>query len=257
MNFEPNFELAAMLFFLALIALYVFAAIYSGRLYRRWPKKRIILWLMGVICAASTIIGPIAERSHTDFTVHMVGHLLLGMLAPLLLVLAAPMTLIFRCLPVNSARNLTRWLKRFPLRWLTHPIFASILNIGGLWLLYRSELFMMMHHHPLLYYLIHFHVFAAGYLFTASMIYIDPTPHRFSFIYRTVVFIFALFGHGILSKLIYAHPPNGVSVIQAQQGAMLMYYGGDLIEFVIIMILFAQWYKKVRPRRNLMYSRAR
>ncbi|MDG5472289.1 cytochrome c oxidase assembly protein [Jeotgalibacillus sp. ET6] len=243
-------DLAGFLPFAAAIALYISAAILSSRQRRKWPNYRTVLWVLGVLCAAAAVTGPLAERAHTDFTAHMLGHLLLGMLAPLLLVLSAPMTLFLRSVPVSLGRKTSGLLKSRPVRFLSDPITASVLNIGGLWLLYTTTLYSAMHDSLLLHIVIHFHVFAAGYLFTISMIYIDPASHRTPFLYRAVVLIAALAGHGILSKYIYANPPAGVAPQQAESGGMLMYYGGDAIDVMIIIILCYQWYKAAKPRTS-------
>lgn len=246
------FEFVSVLFFSAFIAAYVLAANYSKRNYTPWPVRRTLLWIAGIVCAALAVTGPIAEAAHTDFTAHMLGHLLLGMLSPLLLVLSAPMTLILRTLHVQTARNLTKILRSRPVGFISSPVVASVLNIGGLWVLYRTVLFDFMHEHIIVYLIVHLHVFLAGYLFTAAMIYVDPTPHRYSFIFRTIVFVFALAAHGILSKLLYVQPPASVDAEQAKAGAMLMYYGGDLIDFVLIIVLFYHWYQQTRPRTARM-----
>ncbi|WP_153733390.1 cytochrome c oxidase assembly protein [Sporosarcina obsidiansis] len=215
---------------------------------RTWPPVRTVFWMLGVLFSASAVIGPIAEDSHENFVMHMIGHVFLGMLGPLLLALAAPMTLLLRVLPVQHARRVSRLLKSRLASFYTHPIVASILNVGGLWLLYTTDLYMLMQHHLWLHVLIHIHVFVAGYLFTISLLYIDPVSRRFSYVYRTIIFIVALAGHGILSKYIYAYPPNGVPIEQAQVGAMLMYYGGDAVDVVIIILLFRKWFQATRPR---------
>lgn len=232
------------------IGLYIGAVMATNRRkrLRKWPWLRTISFVAGVFFAAAALVGPLARQSHADFSAHMVGHLLLGMLAPLLIALAAPMTLLLRTLNVNVARKLSRLLKSHPIRFFSHPIVASILNIGGLWLLYTTNLYTAMHANLLLHIVVHIHVFIAGYLFTISLLYIDPVFHRLSFRYRTIVFILALAGHGILSKFIYAYPPEGVLEEQARSGAMLMYYGGDAVDLLIIIILFGHWYKSVRPR---------
>ena len=241
---------------LLVIVLYVGAVAVTNRRkrLRKWPLERMVFFVLGVFLATSALIGPLARQSHTDFTAHMVGHLLLGMLAPLLIALSAPVTLMLRTLHVHNARKLSRLLKSPPIRFFSTPIIASILNIGGLWLLYTSNLYTVMHDNLLLHIVIHIHVFIAGYLFTISLIYIDPVFHRFSFPYRTTVFILALAGHGILSKFLYAYPPEGVPVDDARTGAMLMYYGGDAVDLVLIVILFRHWYQSVRPRKRLIRS---
>jgi putative membrane protein len=104
----------------------------------------------------------------------------------------------------------------------------------------------MMHHSFFVHVAVHIHVFLAGYLFTVSMISIDPSPHQKTFTHRASVLVLALAAHGILSKYVYAHPPTHVSAEGAQQGAMLMYYGGDLIDLCLIVLLCYEWFKRVQ-----------
>jgi putative membrane protein len=229
--------------FTVLLVIYVIAAVKQGK---KWPIYRSFLFYCCFLCVAISAIGPFAILSHVDFKIHMISHLLLGMVAPLLLVLAAPMTLFLRTVPVFFARKISMFLRSFPLRFLTHPIVAGVLNIGGLWLLYTTNFYAHMHEHSLIHFLVHFHIFMAGYVFTLSIIPIDPLPHRFSFLYRAIVLIFALAGHGILAKHIYAHPPLGVPVKQGQLGGMIMYYGGDIIDCVIIYLLCQKWFRSNR-----------
>lgn len=235
--------------FFILIGLYFWAGIVSSRCnrLRKWPLYRYIFWLVGNMCAAAAVTGPLAHLAQADFTIHMLGHLLLGMLAPILLVLSAPMTLLLRTLTVNWAKRVTGFLNSLPVRFVGHPIIASVLNMGGLWVLYATDLYMLMHHSLVINILIHLHVFLAGYVFTAAMIYIDPISHRYSFRYRSIVLILAIASHAILSKYIYSNPPATVPVSDAEAGAMLMYYGGDMVDLILIFILCLQWYKAARP----------
>ena len=70
-------------------------------------RRRCGLWVAGSLAAAAAVSGPLAEAADTSYVAHMVAHVLLGMLAPLLLVLAAPVTLLLRTLPVSTARQLS------------------------------------------------------------------------------------------------------------------------------------------------------
>lgn len=243
-----SYVLILLLPFVIALIMYILATVLSSSRHKRWPLYRTAFWIFGVFCAASAVVGPIANRAYMDFTAHMLGHLLLGMLAPLLMVLAAPMTLVMRTLNVKLARRLSHVLKSCPVQALSDPIVASLLNVGGLWVLYTTDLYSMMYQNILLHLFIHLHVFFAGYLFTLSMIYIDPTPHRSSFRYRSIVLVTALASHGILSKYIYVQPPTGVPTVQAEIGGMLMYYGGDVIDIVLIFIFCLQWFRANRPR---------
>ncbi|MFJ7405838.1 MULTISPECIES: cytochrome c oxidase assembly protein [unclassified Lysinibacillus] len=249
-------QLIFLILFITILILYSSATVITNRNYKKWPFYRIVSFVVGILLAIIAVVGPLANRASIDFTAHMFSHLLLGMLAPLLIVLAAPMTLILRTLSTPLARGLSRILRSWLARILIHPLVTSFLNIGGLWILYTTNLYSLMHDNSLIHVIVHLHVFIAGYLFTVSIIYFDPVYHRKSFIYRAIVLIIALAGHGILSKYIYAHPPKGVPIEQAEIGSMFMYYGGDVIDAMIIFILCLQWYKAARPRdRELQNSK--
>nr|WP_246021691.1 cytochrome c oxidase assembly protein [Paenibacillus zeisoli] len=230
--------------------MYILAALRSSR-NKPWPLYRTVIWLIGNILAVAALAGPLAALAHTNFIAHMLSHLLLGMLAPLLMVMAAPMTLLLGMLSIPLAKRLTRIMRSWPLRMLTHPMITSSLNIGGLWLLYTTNLYSLMHESILLYLIVHFHLFAAGYLFTVSIIYIDPVHHRYSYMYRSIVLVISLAGHGVLSKIIYAHPPAGIPLDQATLGSMLMYYGGDAIDIMLMFTLCMHWFRSTRPRTDL------
>lgn len=236
--------------FILIIFLYVLAVNYSNKVFRKWPFYRTILFIMGIIVVASACIGPIAENAHTNFVFHMYSHLLLGMLGPLLITLSAPMTLLLRSIPVPAARKVSKLLKSKYIQTVSHPIIASTLNLGGLWLLYTTKLFEAMHHSSLLALIVHLHIFLAGYLFTISIIYIDPTPHRTSFKMRSIVIILYMAGHSILSKWIYVNPPRGVSKQDAELGGMTMYYGGDFIDVIVVIILWYQLYSSSRVKKS-------
>ncbi|WP_155592251.1 cytochrome c oxidase assembly protein [Lysinibacillus cavernae] len=245
-NFSIIVQLILVFPFIISFISYIIAVIISNQQKKQWPYFRTLSWILGHLCAILTLIGPLAEFAHVNFSAHMVGHLLLGMLAPLLIALSAPMTLFLRTIPVKMARFVSCILRNSYFKFLSNPITASILNVGGLWLLYTTPLFNMMHENSFLYILIHIHIFLAGYLFTIAFIYIDPTPHQRPYVFRSIVLLVALTAHSILSKYIYANPPNHVPSEQAEQGAMIMYYGGDVIEIGLVYILFYQWFKRTR-----------
>ncbi|WP_350348903.1 cytochrome c oxidase assembly protein [Agromyces sp. G08B096] len=231
----------------AAIGCYV-AAVHRTRRRLPWPWRRVACWVAGVAAVTAAVVGPLADAAHQSFPAHMAAHLLIGMLAPLLLVLAAPVTLALRALAVVPARRLSALLRSLPVRFLTHPITAGAINAGGLWLLYTTDVFARMHDEPLLAAAVNVHLLLAGYLFTASMIGLDPDPHRASFALRAGVLLVVFAAHGVLAKWLVGHPPAGVPMAEAEAGGILMYYGGDVIDAVIIAVLCAQWYRATRPR---------
>ena len=219
-----------------------------------WPVRRAVLWWAGLASAGAGLVGPVATAAHSSFTAHMVGHLLVGMVAPLLLVLAAPVTVALRALPVSAARSLTRFLRKPAIHVLVHPAMAAALNIGGLWLLYAADLYQLMHSSALVYTLVHVHIFLAGYVFTASLVGVDPNPHPTSMRLRSAVLIIFIAAHSVLAKWLFGHPPAGVPVSDGQVGAQVMYYGGDVVDVTLIVLLFAGWYSATRPRGSALSS---
>lgn len=224
------------------------AGLWVSRDRSSWPIARSVFWFSGILCAAVSLFGPIATAAHTSFAAHMIGHLLLGMAAPLLMVLGAPVSLALRALPVTAARALSRVLRSPGVRMITHPLVAGVLNAGGLWLLYATDLYQVMHLSPVAYAVIHLHIFLAGYVFTASMIGVDPNPHRTSMLVRSGVLVAFIAVHSILAKWLYANPPQSVGTGDARVGAQVMYYGGDVVDILLIVLLFASWYSATRPR---------
>jgi putative membrane protein len=182
-----------------------------------WPWRRTGAWCAGTVAAAAGV----TLSASGGGTVHAVGHLLLGMLAPLLLVLSAPVTVALRALPADRARLLASALRSRPARVLAYPLVAGTLDAGGLWLIYTTGL----HAHAA----VGVHVLAAGYLFTASVVGVDPTPHRAPFTVRATALVLVAAAHDILAKHLYA---GGWGT-----SAMVMYYGGDVIELALAALL--------------------
>ena len=224
------------------------AALWVTRHRSPWPTRRTALWYAGLLCAGAALLGPVAEAARASFTAHMLGHVLLGMLAPLLLVLGAPVTLALRALPPARARTLTRLLRQPAVRTVTHPVVAAALNAGGLWLLYTTDLYHHVHTSALVHAAVHVHVVLAGYVFTASIAGVDPDPHRAPVAVRAAVLVTFMAAHSVLAKWLYVHPPAGVAVADAQAGAQLMYYAGDAVDVTLIVLLLACWYTAARPR---------
>ncbi|MRG60260.1 cytochrome c oxidase assembly protein [Agromyces sp. CFH 90414] len=231
------------------IAAYATGVVVSRRRGRPWPWPRPALWTAGVVLAAISAAGPLASAAEASFVAHMWAHLLGGMLAPLLLVLAAPVTLALRTLHVTPARRLSRLLRSGPARFVAHPVTALALSSGGLWLIYRTPVFEAMHADPLLRLVVHAHLLVAGCLFTAAIVGLDPRPHPSRRTLLAIVLVIAVASHGILAKHLAADPPAAVPADDAQAGAQLMYSLGGWVEAAVILVFCAQWYRAAGRRR--------
>jgi putative membrane protein len=226
--------------FLTAVAGYLVAA---GRLRRRgngWPPLRDVSFTAGGTGLAAAMVAPPVG----GFTGHMVQHLVIGMVGPLLLVLGRPVTLVLRTIPARGRRPLLAVLHSAPAALPVWPPMAALLVAGGLWTLYRTPLFAAGEHDPWLHAAIHLHVVAAGALFAFAVCQLDPLRHRHSLPLRGAALVAVGAAHAILARSLYAAAPPGTnySVSDVHTGAELMYYGGDAVEIALAVVLALQWY---------------
>ncbi len=227
--------------------LYVYALFCLKQKGKAWHKWKSISFITGIVLLSIAVLPSIMHWAHQDLQGHMVQHLLLGMYAPIALVLGAPITLALKALPVKRARVLSTILKSNIFYLISHPFTALLLNTGGMYLLYLSPLYVKSAANPFLHYVVHIHFIAAGYLFVWSVIGPDPAPRRPDFLTRLFFLFISIALHALLSKAMYAYlfPFNSpYSAEQIRVAAKSMYYWGDLSELLILIVLFTQWYKK-------------
>jgi putative membrane protein len=216
-----------------------------------WQSLRVAGWSpwrgAAFQTGAAVLVVGLALPVH-DFTGHALQHLLVAMVAPLALVLGAPVTLVLRTLPVLTARRLTRRLRSRPARALAHPVTALVLTTGGLVALYLTPLYARMLTEPALHQLVTIHFILSGGLFAWVVAGADPAPHRPSVLARLVLLGVAIAAHATLSQLLYAgayvHVP--ATAADRQAGATLMYYGGDVAE---LLLAFAVVQSRATTRR--------
>ncbi|MGA9869799.1 MAG: cytochrome c oxidase assembly protein [Rhodococcus sp. (in: high G+C Gram-positive bacteria)] len=238
---------AALLF----VGLYVAAAARLRRRGDRWSGWAQASFLAG---GAAVILVAVVPLPGGMFTEHMAVHLVTGMAAPLLLVLGRPVTLALRALPPGPPRNsLVALAHSRAVGVLVFPPVAAVVDVGGLWLLYRTPVFASMHHDVVLSVAVHLHVFAAGVLFSFAICQVDPVRRRYGIGLHAVTLLLAGAAHAILAKSLYGTEPPDTSFTldDLHAGAQLMYYGGDLVEVALAVVLAVQWYTAIERRRRV------
>ncbi|XVQ06558.1 cytochrome c oxidase assembly protein [Spirillospora sp. CA-255316] len=228
-----------------LVGGYVWAAARTRTTSRPWDNRRVVSWISG--CAVVAVAVSPLPGMHGDPRGHMLQHLLLGMIAPLGLVLGSPVLLLLRTTAPSARRAVAGLLRSRALRVLGHPVTAAVLSTGGLAVILLTPLYTAAEHHPVLHHGLHLHYLAAGCLFTWSIAGPDPAPHRPGPALRVAVLIVAAAAHAVLAKYVYAHagtlPLTGHHDPEAvRDAARLMYYGGDIAELLLATALFAAWY---------------
>jgi putative copper resistance protein D len=171
---------------LALVAVGLYA---SGviRLRRRgdsWPAHRTILWVLGwalfvyATCAAPAVYGAVL------FSAHMMMHMVIAMVVPLLLVPAAPILLALRALRPRQDKTwgprevLLQVLHSRVVRVLANPVVAAALFFFSLAFFYYSPLFELALRTHTGHVLMVLHFLLTGYLFVWVLVGIDPGPKR-------------------------------------------------------------------------------
>lgn len=222
---------------------YIVLAALRSREPRGWNHWRTAAFAAGI----ALLILALRPSSSDDFGDHMLGHLLIGMFAPLALVLAAPVTLVLRSVTPRTGKAIVHVLRSRPAQVLTNPIFLLVANLGGLALLYFTPLYTVTTSHLLLHELVHVHFFVTGYLFAWMIAGPDPGPHRPSVFIRIVVLGVAVAGHSVLAQLLYAgfFVRVPVPTEELRDAGTLMYYWGDIAEIMLALALLLTW----RPSR--------
>ncbi|POX55151.1 cytochrome c oxidase assembly protein [Streptomyces sp. Ru71] len=208
-----------------------------------WSRRRTGWFLAGTVLLGIALLPPVGPFAHEDFRGHMAQHMLIGMYAPLALVLAAPVTLLLRTLPAARGRQLTAVLHSPPARVVAHPAVALALSTGSLAVLYFTPLYNAITPHPAAHWLLHAHFLLSGCLFAHAIAGPDPAPSRPGVKARLVYLGVAIAAHAVISQLMYGgfwvdiHAP----VDQVQGGAEMMYYGGDIAELLLAAALVTTW----------------
>jgi putative copper resistance protein D len=167
----------------------VFAALYLAgvrRLRRRgdaWPPGRTVAWLLGCLTLLFVTSSGLGRYMPAMFSMHMVAHMLLSMLVPILLVLGGPVGLALRALPAagrGDPPGMREWLlaalhSRVS-RFLTNPVVATVLFVAGFYGLYLGGLFDTAVGSHMGHVVMNAHFLVSGYLFYWVVIGVDPTP---------------------------------------------------------------------------------
>lgn len=158
------------------------------RLRRRgddWPVGRTIAWVLGCLALLVATSSGLGKYSPAMFSVHMMSHMMLSMLVPVLLVLGAPMTLALRALPPagrGQPPGPREWIlsgihSKYS-KFVTHPVIAIGVFVGSFYVLYLGGLFEAIVANHSAHLLMNLHFLISGYLFYWIVIGIDPSPRQ-------------------------------------------------------------------------------
>ncbi|MBN9156868.1 cytochrome c oxidase assembly protein [Microbacterium sp.] len=173
-----------------------------------WPVHRTVFWILGMVALVWVTGGAINAYQEYLFSVHMLGHMMLSMAIPLLLVSGAPVTLALRAIDkrddgTRGGREWILWAVHSPFsRVVTNPFVAAAIFVLSLWAFYFTDLvrWAMTDHIGHEWMTAHFLI--SGYLFVLSLIGVDPVPRRLPYAGRLITLIAVMATHAFFGMAI-------------------------------------------------------
>ena len=240
---------------LAIAASVILLWTYAGavrRLLRRgvdWPWRRSAAFTAGVVLAAATSSAPVPDR----FSGRVLEHLLLGMLAPGLLVLGRPISLALRARS-HVSRQVRIALRSGTIARLSHPLVAAAIFSIGPWLLWLTPLYELEGRSDAVHQLVHLHLLSAGVLLAVAVLGGEPTPWRSAHALRMWAAALLLPLHTLLGMVLIAASspwlndglPAGPALDDQRLGAAILWIAGDGLATVMLLGVGAQWARRER-----------
>ena len=203
-GYEPDALMIGLL--ITAVALYIKGVMILTKRGDKWPVGRTISFAIGISAIDFATSGGLGLYAQFSFSWHMVAHMTLGMIAPIAIVLSAPITLALRTLPQgrNKEERGVRgtFLSVLHSRYsaiIVNPVGALAIFDGSLFALYFTPLFNNLMSNHAGHLLMNIHFLLAGFLFFHVIIGVDPNPKRPPFLARIVTLLAAMSIHAFFS----------------------------------------------------------
>lgn len=254
---DPFFLVACLLG----LALYGWGVVRLRRRGDAWPAGRTVAYVAGVLTVALVMCTKLNDYGMVMFSVHMVQHMVISMLSPILILLGAPVTLALRALPTagrgrKGPRELLLALlhSRYT-RIVTHPAFTIPMFIASLYVLYFTPLFDFLMGSKAGHIAMMVHFFAVGMVFFWPIMGVDPGPYRPGYVMRMLELFAGMPFHAFFGiALMMATAPMvdtfkdpsaslGIDALSDQNAAGGIAWAFSEIPSVLVLIaLLFQWY---------------
>jgi cytochrome c oxidase assembly factor CtaG len=255
---DPFFLVAC----LVALALYGWGLVRLRRRGDAWPVGRTVSYVVGVLSVMLVMCTGLNDYGMVMFSVHMVQHMVISMLSPILILLGAPITLALRALPPagRGRKGPREWLlallhSRY-MRIITHPAFTIPMFIASLYALYFTPLFDFLMSSKTGHISMMVHFLAVGVVFFWPIIGVDPGPHRPGYLMRMLELFagmpfHAFFGIALMMASApmvesFKNPPAslGIEALSDQNAAGGIAWAFSEIPSVLVLIaLLFQWYR--------------
>jgi putative membrane protein len=220
----------------------------------RPPRIRMICFMAGLAAIGVALLSPIEAYEGQLFSVHMIQHMLLELVAAPLLLLGAPITVTLRASSASVRRRLLAILQSRLVHLLSFPVIAWVLFAAVNWGWHFSALYDLALENPPLHYFQHFTFLAAALLFWWPVVGLDPSPWRMPHPVRLFYLFMAMpqnsfLGVALLSagNILYPHYLTnlrawGPAPLDDQKlGGVLMWVMGDMAFLLGMALVVASW----------------
>jgi cytochrome c oxidase assembly factor CtaG len=201
---EPVFLLGG----IVLAAMYVMGVLRLRARGDRWPIGRTISWLAGIGVMIWTTNAGIALYSQVSVGLHMVQHMTMAMVAPMLMVLGGPFTLALRALrpspgPQRGPREWIVWGLHSPAaKVVTNPLFVFVIFSLSMFVLYFTPTMAWLMGSHIGHVFMQFHFIGSGYLFAWIIMGVDPVPNPLPYWAKFALVLITLGVHGFFSVIV-------------------------------------------------------
>jgi cytochrome c oxidase assembly factor CtaG len=228
----------------------------------RQPPYRSWLFFGGLAVIGVAILSPIEAYEGALFSVHMVQHMLLELVAAPLLLAGAPITLALRAATPPVRRRLLAILQSRLVHAISFPVVAWVLFAAVNWGWHFSVLYDQALENQTLHYFQHGTFLGAALLFWWPVVGADPSPWRIPHPVRILYLFLAMPQNSFLgvallsaSNVLYPHYLTngrdwGLSPLEDQAlGGTIMWVVGDVF-FLAGMMLVAWLWMRHEDRRT-------
>jgi putative copper resistance protein D len=258
--YDPDALMIAVL--VTAVALYIRGVVILTRRGDKWPVGRTVAFALGISAIDYATSGGMGVYAKFSFEYHMIAHMILGMIAPIGIVLGAPITLALRTLPQGRNEEergvrgtLIALLHSKPAGVFTNPVVILALFDGSLFALYMTPLFGNMMQSHLGHLVMNVHFLLAGILFFHVIIGIDPNPRKVPHIVRIVILFAAMSIHAFFAVALIStstvidqgyfaslQTPWNLDLLADQHaGGSIAWAMGELPILLALVATFIQW----------------
>jgi cytochrome c oxidase assembly factor CtaG len=216
----------------------------------RWPAARVWSFLGGVAAIAVAVHSFVGVYDDTLFWVRAVQNVTLLMVAPMLLALGAPLTLLRDRLPAPARRVSSRLLHSGPARAVTFPLVITVVLVLPLPVVYFSGLYERSLRDPLVSGMVGAAVLLVGFVYFWSRLRVDPVPRRDAYGVTLAISIVEVIGDAVLGVVVWLGPLIAAGFYAAltrdwgpalrtdqDLGAGVLWVGGDVVGLPFIAVI--------------------